>query len=85
MTTSTVTLYTMNHCPFCERAKALLKQKGVGFQEVKLAEEDDAGWDTLFAKSGLKTMPQIFHGDTLIGGFTDLAALDVKDGLTSLK
>ena len=85
MTISTVTLYTMNHCPFCERAKALLKQKGVGFQEVKLAEEDDAGWDELFAKSGLKTMPQIFHGDTLIGGFTDLAALDVKDGLTSLK
>lgn len=80
-----VTVYTMNHCPYCERAKQLLKTRGVAFEEVRVAEDDDAMWDKLFERSGLKTMPQIFAGESLIGGYTDLAALDQSQGLDHLK
>ena len=80
-----VTLYTMNSCPFCERAKSLFKQKGISFKEILLEEDDDAAWDALYKKSGMKTMPQIFDGERLIGGYSQLAELDSKDGLASLK
>jgi glutaredoxin 3 len=80
-----VTVYTMNYCPYCERAKQLLKTRGVAFEEVRVAEDDDAMWDKLFERSGLKTMPQIFAGESLIGGYTDLAALDQSQGLDHLK
>jgi glutaredoxin 3 len=80
-----VTVYTMNYCPFCERAKALLKQRGVAFVEQKVEEDDDAQWDALYRRSGMRTMPQIFKGDVLVGGFNELSELDVKDQLTSLK
>jgi len=80
-----VTVYTMEFCPYCVRAKALLKERGIPFQEVMVDDEDDAQWDELFKKSGLKTMPQIFNGEKVIGGYNDLAALDRKDGLQSLK
>ncbi len=83
-----VTIYTMNHCPYCERAKALFKQRGVAFEEIKVAEEDDAAWDALYLRSGMKTMPQIFSqsasGEQLIGGYTELAAMDSHDSLKSL-
>ena len=82
---SKVTVYTMSYCPYCERAKALLKSKGIAFEEIKVPEDDDAQWEALEKKSGLKTMPQIFNGAALIGGYNDLAALDQKDGLASLK
>lgn len=80
-----VKVYTMENCPYCLRAKQLLTQKGISFEEIKVPEEDDAQWDALFQRSGMKTMPQIFNGEKLIGGYTDLAALDQKDGLESLK
>ncbi len=79
-----VKMYTMDYCPFCVRAKALLKQRGVEFEEIKLADDDDAAWDALSKKSGMKTVPQIFNGDQLIGGYTDLAALDQKTQLKDL-
>ena len=47
--------------------------------------DDDAAWDALEKKTGMKTMPQILHGEALIGGFSDLAAIDQKDQLASLK
>jgi glutaredoxin 3 len=80
-----VTVYTMEYCPFCVRAKDLLKRRGIDFKEVMVPMEDEAQWDELEKKSGMKTMPQIFHGDRLIGGFQDLSALDQKDQLGSLK
>jgi glutaredoxin 3 len=57
----------------------------VAYAEVLIPEEDDAQWDALFKKSGMRTMPQIFAGEKLIGGYTDLADLDQKDQLASLK
>ncbi|MEN9722826.1 MAG: hypothetical protein RJB38_812 [Pseudomonadota bacterium] len=80
-----VVVYTMNYCPYCERAKALLQRKGIAFQEVRLSEDDDAAWDALEKRSGMKTMPQIFADDHLIGGYTELAAQDARDGLESLR
>jgi glutaredoxin 3 len=80
-----VTVYTMDYCPYCERAKALLKQRGVDFEEIRVSMDDDAQWDALEKKTGMKTMPQILQGERLIGGFNDLAAIDQKDQLASLK
>ena len=80
-----VNLYTMKNCTFCERAKALLKQRGIVYDEIFVHESDEAAWDKLFKRSGLRTMPQIFVGDRLIGGFSDLSDLDSKDQLASLK
>jgi glutaredoxin 3 len=80
-----VTVYTSENCPYCMRAKQLLKDRGVDFNEVKIGWDDDAQWDALFQRSKLKTVPQIFNGDALVGGFTDLTELDKKDQLTSLK
>ena len=80
-----VTLYTMKFCPYCERAKSLFKQKGIAYKEILLEDDDEIQWDRLYKKSGMKTMPQIFDGERLIGGYTELAELDAKDGLASLK
>lgn len=80
-----VTVYTMDYCPYCERAKALLKQRDVPYSEVRVPMDDEAQWDALEKKTGMKTMPQILHGDKVIGGFSDLAAMDHKDQLANLK
>ncbi len=82
---SAVTVYTMESCPYCLRAKELLKKRNVPFQEKQLSMDDDAAWDQLFKKTGMKTMPQILHGEKLIGGFQELSELDRKDQLESLK
>lgn len=80
-----VTVYTMDYCPYCERAKALLKQRDVAYEEIRVAMDDDAAWAALEKKTGMKTMPQILQGEKLIGGFNDLNAIDQKDRLASLK
>jgi glutaredoxin 3 len=59
--------------------------RGVGYREVMIDDSDDAAWDAMVKKSGMKTVPQIWMGEKLIGGYTDLAALDRQDGLASLK
>ena len=79
-----VVVYTMHYCPYCVRAKKLLTERGIAFKEILVEEDDDAQWEMLYQKSGMRTMPQIFFGDRLIGGYTDLAALDQKDQLASL-
>jgi glutaredoxin 3 len=87
--TPSVKVYTMNFCPYCSRAKGLLKERGVAFEEILVGDDDEAQWDALEKKSKMKTMPQIFKatptGDVLVGGYTELAALDQKDQLASLK
>jgi glutaredoxin 3 len=70
-----VKVYTWSNCPFCVRAKNLLKQKGVPFEEIDLDGKDDE-LNSLRARTNFKTVPQIFVGETFVGGFTDLAALD---------
>jgi glutaredoxin 3 len=80
-----VTVYTMEYCPYCLQAKALLKRRGIPFEEILVPDDDDAQWEALRQRSGMRTMPQIFHGDRLVGGYLELSALDARDQLASLK
>ena len=84
-TEHTVIVYTMAYCPYCVQAKSLLTQRGVPFSEVLVDTDNDAEWDALYQRSKMKTMPQIFAGTRLIGGYTQLVELDRKDQLQSLK
>lgn len=78
-----VQIYTKSYCPYCDRAKALFKNKGVSYEEISV-ESDPEMYTQLKQKTGMMTVPQIFINDELIGGFTDLAALDQK-GLLDAK
>lgn len=70
-----VTIYTTGYCPYCVRAKDLLKRKGVAFNEINA--EDDAVREAMIVKAGgRRTVPQIFIGETHVGGCDDLYALD---------
>jgi glutaredoxin 3 len=80
---SKVLIYTKSYCPYCDRAKALLTRKGASYEEISV-EGDEKLYTELKQKTGLMTVPQIFINDELIGGYTDLAALDQK-GLLDAK
>ena len=75
-----VKIYTTSFCPFCVRAKNLLKGKGVEFEEINMDGKDQE-LQSLKKKTGLQTVPQIFIGEELVGGYTDLAALDASGQL----
>jgi glutaredoxin 3 len=72
---SKVMIYSKTYCPYCDRAKALFKSKGVTYEEVMLDDKDDE-FSALKKKTGLMTVPQIFINDTLVGGYSDLAMLE---------
>jgi glutaredoxin 3 len=85
---SKVTIYTKDFCPYCVAAKALMKDRGVEYEEIKVKTDDqdeNSDWKKLQKRSGMRTVPQIFHGDKLIGGFDSLSALDKTDNLESIK
>ncbi|MEY4427340.1 MAG: hypothetical protein RLZZ182_29 [Pseudomonadota bacterium] len=71
-----VKMYTTQVCPYCIRAKALLKQRGVEQIEEIRIDTDPAQRDHMMAITGRRTVPQIFIGDTHVGGCDDLIALD---------
>lgn len=73
-----VVIYSKDHCPYCVRAKSLLKSKGVAFEEHNIENKPEE-MKALMERTGLRTVPQIFIDDKLIGGFDDMNALD-KDG-----
>lgn len=79
----TVLMYTTRVCPFCQMAKRLLASKGVTPEEVRI-DEDAARRDEMLTRTGRRTVPQIFVGDTHVGGFDDLAALERAGGLDPL-
>ena len=79
-----VKMYTTMVCPFCIRAKALLKQRGVAeIDEVRI-DADPAQRDVMIQLTGRRTVPQIFIGQTHVGGCDDLMALDSRGGLLPL-
>jgi glutaredoxin 3 len=79
-----VKMYTTQVCPYCQRAKALLKQRGVeAIEEIRI-DLDPAQRDHMMAVTGRRTVPQIFIGDTHVGGCDDLIALDQRGGLLPL-
>ncbi len=70
-----VIVYTTRHCPYCVRAKRLLQNKGVEFEEVDVGHDDEMR-AKMIKTSGRRTVPQIFIDDKPIGGFDELHALD---------
>jgi len=85
MNNSKVTLYTKDYCPYCVMATKLLERRGIPFTEIELNMNKPEDWQALIARSGMRTVPQIFHGDKLIGGYQELSELDSVDQLQSLK
>jgi glutaredoxin 3 len=79
-----VKMYTTQVCPYCQRAKALLKQRGVEQIEEIRVDLHPAERDTMVQITGRRTVPQIFIGDTHVGGCDDLVALDQRGGLMPL-
>lgn len=79
-----VQIYTTPICPYCVRAKSLLAKKGVELQEIDVL-MDPAARDEMLARSGgARTVPQIFIGDTHVGGCDDLYALEKAGELDPL-
>jgi len=79
-----VKMYTTQVCPFCVRAKALLKQRGVDQIEEIRIDLDAEERARMMEITGRRTVPQIFIGDTHVGGCDDLMALDQRGGLMPL-
>lgn len=80
----TVTMYTTAVCPYCVRAKQILKARGVeNIEEIRIDTDPDQRVK-MMEVSGRRTVPQIFIGQTHVGGCDDLVALDGQGGLTPL-
>jgi glutaredoxin 3 len=80
-----VLIYTKPFCPFCARAVQLLKKKGVAFTEIDDAAFDNSKKTEMLQKSnGRSTFPQIFVGDTHVGGCDDLMQLEASGALDKL-
>ncbi len=71
-----IIMYSTGTCPFCERAEALLKARGVEHIEKVRVDLEPARRDEMTTRTGRRTVPQIFIGETHVGGFDDLSALD---------
>ena len=80
----TVRLYTTPICPYCVRAKSLLTKKGVAFEEIDIFMDEAARAKMLADTGGARTVPQIFIGDTHVGGCDELHALEKAGKLDAL-
>ena len=78
-----VKIYTTPSCPYCVRAKRLLQKKNVPYQEIDVAGDDEARLH-LTERTGLRTVPQIFIGETHVGGSDDLYTLEQQGELDSM-
>jgi len=81
---SDVTIYTTLLCPYCYRAKDLLKKKGASYSEVDVGMDPDKRREMMARAGGRHTVPQIFAGDVHIGGCDDLYALEREGKLDAL-
>ncbi len=79
-----VVIYTKPLCPYCSRAMSLLSKKGVKYEEIEAAWDPDKKKEMLSKSNGKSTYPQIFIGDTHVGGSDELAALDQRGELDKL-
>lgn len=78
-----VEIYTTGWCPYCSRARQLLAAKNVEFEEIDVEAHPQAR-EQMIARSGRRTVPQIFINQTHVGGCDDLIALDEAGGLEPL-
>ena len=79
-----VTMYGTQNCPFCRRAEELLKTKGVDNLKKIAVDRDPELLQTMMARTGRRSVPQIFIGEIHVGGYDDLAALDRAGRLDAL-
>lgn len=79
-----VKMYTTGYCPYCTRAKQYLQSKGVEHIEEVRIDADAAARAHMMDITGRRTVPQIFIGETHVGGYDDLVALDAQSGLEPL-
>ena len=78
-----VVMYSTGMCPYCVRAKTLLNNKGVEFEEIRI-DGDRELMQEMMQRSNRRTVPQIFIGDYHVGGFDDMAELDAYGNLDPL-
>ena len=83
MSSPAVVMYTTSWCPYCERARRLLQRKNVAFSEIDVESAPEKRAE-MQQKSGRRTVPQIFIGNTHVGGSDDLSALEDAGKLDAL-
>lgn len=79
-----VTIYTTRLCPYCHSAKRLLTEKGVDYEEIDVTFSPGTRQDMTKRANGRRSVPQIFIGDTHVGGCDDLYALDGEGRLDAM-
>ena len=79
-----ITVYSKAYCPYCQAAKALLTRKGATFEEIDVTYDPEGQRAMARRAGGRSTVPQIFIGETHVGGSDDLHALDARGGLDPL-
>ncbi|QIG47130.1 glutaredoxin 3 [Nordella sp. HKS 07] len=79
-----VTIYTTPFCPYCHSAKALLRRKNVDFSEIDVSYDAQERQQMMVKANGRRTVPQIFIGETHVGGSDELHALDRQGKLDPL-
>lgn len=79
-----VTIYTTAWCPFCMRAKALLQRKGIAFREIDVEAGRELRQEMIARSGGRRTVPQVFVGETHLGGSEELAAAERSGALDRL-
>jgi len=80
----TVVMYTTAWCPYCVRARRLLDGKGVEYTDIRVDQEPARRAEMEERASGRTSVPQIFIGETHVGGYDDMAALDAEGRLDAL-
>jgi glutaredoxin 3 len=78
-----ITIYSTAMCPYCVAAKNFLKSRGQGWIELRI-DNDPANRAAMAARTNRTSVPQIFVGDTHVGGYEELVALDRRGGLLPL-
>lgn len=79
-----VDVYTTTYCPYCVRAKTLLKSKGIAFNEIDVTNDEALRAKMVELSGGRRTVPEIFINDMIVGGFDELKALNDEGKLDSL-
>lgn len=80
-----ITIYSKDNCIYCDKAKNLLNEKEINFREVKVDVNDRCVVDELQERTGMKTFPQIFIGNQVLGGYTELNELWQKTELKQFR
>jgi glutaredoxin 3 len=78
-----ITIYTTPYCPYCSAAKSLLKKKGAAFEEIDV-QDPGLRQKMMLRSNGRRTVPQIFIGETHVGGSDDIHELDRRGQLDSM-